>query len=261
MTDFPTAVRSAIGAGVPCLRPYSGIELLQLINSDDVHQYGVFKHTHDLNNPGNNAGTLITCIDETEIKKELEELVERASVIHVKTLDVTQVAFLMAGFNASIPLPNNDDLVNVGLKVTSDDNWSLTIGNHTVTKKAVSEIQLKRFLARSHVDWNFDYTMGVVTGIYYIAGGLTFTGDAKAVTTAGAHLVETPNVPVNVTAGWNFTGSNTGKIVVAQNDTVDWVVAIDYLPVGPGEKEASTGQRPVVPKGPIVKAAAPEKFL
>ena len=108
MTDFPTAVRSAIGAGVPCLRPYSGIELLQLINSDDVHQYGVFKHTHDLNNPGNNAGTLITCIDKTEIKKELEELVERAGVIHVKTLDVTQVAFLMAGFNASmLCLPRN----------------------------------------------------------------------------------------------------------------------------------------------------------
>ena len=242
--NFPKAVQKAIGAGVPCARPYPGgsIELLQRIDHAHVKRVGFFSHTHVLINPGNSAETLITCVDDKDQKVELETLVANADVNGLKPVNVKDLTSLKAGFDASIPL---DDLAKVGLKATTDANWSLSLGNGRITKKSVSAPRLRKFLKSNHVlrDDNFKNKQAVVTAIYFVTGGLKFTGDSKLVTTGGLHLDVMPNVPVNSTAGWQFKVDTAGQVILSEINPVDWIIAIEYNTVDPdkGDELQSKG--------------------
>lgn len=170
-------------------------------------------------------------------------------------------------FRFGIPL-GSEDLAKVGLKVVSDDSWSLTFGKDTVTRKSVSEVEVNKILARSDISWDLRYTEGVITAIYVVTGGLTFSGDANAVaiatlkksnvslkgteavpdreaqsvkkqhvgvketeadTDCDSEVVKKPNDSVEVTPGWNYTWANqSGKIVLAEDDPAEWVIAIEY---------------------------------
>lgn len=232
MGDFPKAVQKAIGTGVPCARPYTGIELLKLINDDHVKNK-VFKK-HVLRNPGNSAETLIAYVDDDGQKQALTNLVATAGVNHVQPLDVKHWTSLMAGVQASISL-EAQDLANVGLKATSDAGWSLSFRNGRITKKSVNMIHLRRFLKANRVSWGDElkYTKAVVTAVYAVTGGLIFTGRTELVTTGGVRVPPPPNVPITITAGWQYTVINTGTIVLSEINPEEWIIAIEYTKVGP----------------------------
>ena len=245
MGDFSKAVRAAIGTGVPCARPFTGIELLQLINHRDVEGTGVFSRKHVLTSPGNNAETLITYVDDEDEKKKLTSLVATAGVHKILALDVKYLASLEAGVHASIPL---EDLATVGLKATSDTSWSLSFANGQIQKKSVDTRGLRNFLKVNQVHWDDDFKnkKAIVTGIYYVSGGFKFTGDAKFVTTGGVLANLPPSVPVDLTAGWKYTVINGGTIVMSEIDPDEWIIAIEYHNVGPGKDEEVTLKKQLV---------------
>lgn len=236
--SFRKAVQKAIDTGVPCARPYpdGSIRLLQRVDHAHLKRVGFFSHKHVLINPGNSARTLITCVDDNDQKEELETLVATADVNGLKPVNVKDLTSLKAGFDASIPL---DDLANVGLKATSDANWSLSLGNGRITKKSVNARRLSKFLKSNHVprDNDFKNKDAVVTAIYFVSGGLKFTGDSTLVTTGGLLLDAMPNVPLNSTAGWQFKVNNAGQVIVSEINPVDWIIAIDYYNVEPDDED------------------------
>jgi hypothetical protein len=246
--NFPKAIQKAIGTGVPCARPFPGgsIKLLQRIDHAHVKRVGLFRHNHVLINPGNSADTLITCVDDNYQKVELETLVATADVNGLKPVNVKDLTSLKAGFDASIPL---DDLAKVGLKATTDANWSLSLGNGRITKKSVNAPRLRKFLKSNHVPWGCDFKnkKAVVTAIYFVTGGLKFSGDSKLVTTGGLLLDAMPNVPVNCTVGWQFKVNNAGQVILSEINPLDWIIAIECNKVEPDDEEE------VKLKGPPVR--------
>ncbi|KAI2499576.1 hypothetical protein MHU86_14937 [Fragilaria crotonensis] len=242
--SFPNAVRGATQAGVPCVRPFTDIQLLQFIEHGHVDWYGFYHQTHVLNNPGNRNDTLITYVDGDDQKEELQELVSDAGVHILQALNVTQAAASKAGLYASSPLEATT-LSSIGLKVTSDVSWSLTFGNGRIQKKSVSIMGLSKFLNKYGITWCPDTInfKAMVTAIYSVTGGLTYTGDAKLVTSGGGQLRPTPTGPVNVNAGWEYTLTNSGKVVLSEINPHEWIIAIEYRKLEQGRRTGGTGNK------------------
>lgn len=251
---FPRAVRNAIGTGVPCLRPYSGIKLLQIINHCDVEWHGMIRRRHVLINPGKCAATLITRMPDANLKQELQGFVDdayNADELRICTMDARLVSSLKAGVYGDITM-NDTDLVNVGLKMIHDKGWKLSFGDGIVRTRSVLPDDLNPFLKRADVKFKLESIKAVVTTIYYFKGGLTFTGDSKDVINAGATLEATPHAPVNITVGWHYKVTTTGSVVVAEDNPTEWVVAIEYQQVKMGKTEKNQLVHSLTPNNQIV---------
>ncbi len=71
--------------------------------------------------------------------------------------------------------------------------------------------------------------LGVVTAIYYISGGLTFSN-------AGVDLQVTND---DLAEGWHYTVTDTGTVIVKENNPAEWIVAIEYRDVATDKKDAA----------------------
>lgn len=243
--SFADAVHEAIDSGVPCLRPFSGIRLLQLIYKDDIRRRGccncrsllccLWQPDSDvLVNIGNNNDTLITLTDKDEIKSKLEGIVidaHSSDLMIFSAVPLSTFGAALQPFRAAL----QPDLPTVGLKVTSDAGWELAFGSEQVTKRAVSKVQLSKILQSSDTLWDLPRNLrGVVTAIYVISGGLQYkanTNDVRGPTFAAP----TPNTPVSIGAGWQYTVTENQEIIVAEASPVEWIVAIEYLKVSQKE--------------------------
>lgn len=267
--SYAEAVRDALGVTdsegtfVPCLRPFTGIELLQLIKKGQVKRYGFFRVNQVLRSPGDDADTLITrtLLRDANLNGELStivdstsdglsKLVDRAFAHPIAWLEKEQMASLKAalafdtgsGTSDSTLLPNNVSpkktwkvqrypsdvsLARVGLKEISDESWILS--SSRIVRKTVECYELRAILSDSNPNWGLSPNEGVVSAIYAISGGLIFTGHAEAVTKAGRTLEATPDVSVEITTGWHYTKTKTGEVVLTEVDPVDWIIAIEYV--------------------------------
>lgn len=224
--SFPNAVFYAIGTAVPCLRPFSNIKLLQIIYDKDITPRGgamCFLCRGDslvlVNNDG--CDTLITLTDEEDIKRELEQVRNRVSESHVKALNGELGESLKAGLDVSA-----SDLAAIGFKEVRETDWKLSVGKDGhVTKKVVSRRDLEKIIRKSR-ELREQRKFRVITAIYHINGHLSFTGTEEALTRAGMELQAPPN---ELTAGWHYKGNGTGSIIVAADDPVEWIIAIEYL--------------------------------
>lgn len=252
--DFPNAVRKSLrtGGAVPCNLPYTGIQLLQLIQHHHIDAYGLFRQMHLLTNPGG-TDTLITYVRgnfnasffswSVTPQRYLERLVAHANrnvKFKLRAMNVKQSTAMKAGFNASISL--DGDLAKAGFKATSDNNWSLSFGNGRITKKSVGLLDLHKFLEEYSIPWcdGMDYFKGVVTAIYSVTGGLTYTGDFESVTTGAANLRPT-NVPARINAGWRCRVTETRQVQLSEIDPHDWIIAIEFIKLESDVTEGGTG--------------------
>jgi hypothetical protein len=247
MDEFPEAVREALGAvgpvPVPCAQPYGSIKLLQLIPHSHIYVSGLVRRKYVLANPGNSGDSLIRVFKDGDQREELITLVREAEHVIFKSIARNS---MLPGFHSFFPL-QVVDLAGVGLKTISDKNWNISFGNGQIEKKAVSMIGLTRFLEMNHMARSKVMRIfgGVVTAIYYITGGVRYTGDAALVTTNGVQLDPTPTGPVNIAAGWQYKVTDAGQVQLFEVDPTEWIVAIEYLRLKDFEKlEASRTRSP-----------------
>lgn len=146
-------------------------------------------------------------------------------------------------------------LLGDGIEVDFDRSWGLSIiGN--VKKRVVAETALERIVNQAQVNWFPEQVVGVVTAVYFITGGLSYTGKVKAITRGGAELeaqrrnanavegkaeleadpgekkadTTAPAVaPVAPTPKWKVSVTGTSDVVLTEIDPIDWIVAIEYL--------------------------------
>ena len=130
------------------------------------------------------------------------------------------------------------DLARVGLKATSDKSWSLYFNDGRITKKSVSEVELRTFLDRNDIQKLrfMNSKTGVVIVMYSVTGGLTYVGDSRLVTTGGKALDPTPTGPVEIMAGWQYTVTNSGQVVLSETNPVEWMIGIEFLEFGATQK-------------------------
>jgi hypothetical protein len=256
---FADAVSRAIGAEpsgtfVPCLRPYSGIRLLQLIEIGTIKRSwrSLFKPAYSvLVNPGIGFDNLIAFTDDADIRNELFGIVDQATVTHIAPLTLEQLYSVKEGLAGSIPLADYS-LASVGLKNISNKNWTLSLGDGIVFKAAVSERRLNNILRRSEATRDLPPIEGVVTAIYFIKGGLQFRADdVRAVAIDGVALAPT-NKPVSLGALWQYEVKTPGKVSVAETNPREWIIAIDYLKV-----ESTKTLQKYIPNDPAVIAQMP----
>lgn len=71
--------------------------------------------------------------------------------------------------------------------------------------------------------------MGVVTDIYYVTGGLKYTGDSESVT-INAEKLDPTMTPVNIEdcAGWEYMVNDVGQVILSEINPRDWIIAIEY---------------------------------
>jgi hypothetical protein len=242
MDGFPEAVRKAVGEGAPCGRPFTSISLLQLIHSGNIERYGLCRRKDVLINIGDPEDTLVNyikilgrhdaLINFVGDEHDLEALVAKPDYeeFNVNPLNVKQCDAVKAAFCASIFLKDGD-LAKVGFKATSDRNWTLAFGNGRITKKSVSEAKLEDFLKKNSIPWNslMNEFKAVVTAIYYVTGGLKYTGDSESVTTDGMTL-DPIMKPVKIMdeEGWEYTVNDFGQVTLSEVNPQDWIIAIEY---------------------------------
>lgn len=258
MNDFPEAVRKAVGVHVqaPCSRPFTGIPLLQLVKHGNIEGYGLCRRRHVLTNIGHRRdtlvnyvtlqgqqGTLINFVGNESHREEhdLEAYVAQPDYeeFNLNPLNAKQCDALKTGFNALISL-GDDHLAKVGFKAISDRNWTLSFGNGRITKKSVSLTKLEDFLENNSVPWKsvMSEFKSVVTAIYYITGGLRYTGDSESVTTKAEKLDPTMN-PVKImdAEGWEYIVNDFGQVTLSETNPHDWIIAIDYQELEAGMRE------------------------
>ena len=232
---FPNAVRRLVKSCVPCLRPCTGIKLLELIDHRRVGRYGPLRK-RVLDTVQGNDETLITYVDDNH-REPLENLVKTPSEQYILASDVTQSVGFTSAFHAEFPL-QEADLARVGLKATSDKSWSLYFNDGRITKKSVSEVELRTFLDRNDIQKLrfMNSKTGVVIVMYSVTGGLTYVGDSRLVTTGGKALDPTPTGPVEIMAGWQYTVTNSGQVVLSETNPVEWMIGIEFLEFGATQK-------------------------
>lgn len=151
--------------------------------------FWVFDDTHVLINPGNPADTLQACFDKNdEVIKKLNDLAVGAT--DVKPFDVDVDVTCHASLTADLLGSNclTAGLLSAGFEVDVNQKWSLSIvGN--VKKRAVTVTQLERIVNQARVEWFSENVIGVVTAVYVITGGLSYTGHIKAVIQGGKEMV------------------------------------------------------------------------
>jgi hypothetical protein len=242
-----------IAGAVPCSIPYRGITLLQLIEHSSIEGSGFFRRKHVLANPGTRRDTLITYVERFDsdhreeldfgVQVELERIVSHAMTndsFELFPMNVTVLDVMKVGINASIAL--DGDLANAGFKATSDNSWSLSFGNGVIEKKSVAMCDLTSVLSEKCIEWKsvMTYFKGVVTAIYYVTGGLTYTGASEFVTTGGVQLTTT-RAPVEITAGWQYIVCTTGQVALSEINPRDRIIAIEYRELKPGVRDKGPG--------------------
>ena len=265
--SFADSVRSVIGKGVcvPCLCPWTGIKLLQIINRGHIKpsesSMWWFKWWFDwwfdwwfnfwfkwcfkgcfnwwspdslvLVNPGDERDTLVTLAGNDMMKTKLQnfvnEAIENVSQQHTIPLTKEHLSSFKAGFIRFIA-PRDCFLAEAGLKGLNDANWNLSFGDTDpqITRKAVSQYSLKDTFESDRYGWRLSRIEGAVTAIYVISGGLQYEASTDAVNTHEARL-ETPDVPVPLNAGWHYKVTKENKTIVAENNQAEWIIAIEYV--------------------------------
>jgi hypothetical protein len=166
---------------------------------------------------------------------------------------------------------------------------TITLGDSQICIKILIDARIDRF--SPHV-------IGVVTAVYFITGGLCYTGEVRAVANGGAVLEPHPNNTnpvenkaelepqtsntkanegkaeseahpsetmadtthafVALTPGWKVTVTGTNKIVLTERDPMDWIVAIEYLRLV--KKDGRVVPMEVVARSPPVSVKDYETF-
>lgn len=201
-----------------------------LINGDGI-QGTLIDDVDDFDKIGEHNIEAIV-VTKPERQRDLEKLVlyPEEAKFDIKQMNKKQRAAIKAGFHTSISLQDGD-LAKVGFKPTRDRTWSLSFGDDRITKKSVSPTKLESILTKHKIPWrkvlrNF---IGVVTDIYYVTGGLKYTGDSESVT-INAEKLDPTEKPVEIkdTEGWKYTVNNVGQVVLSEINPCDWIIAIDY---------------------------------
>jgi hypothetical protein len=257
--DFPNAVRKSLGLGfaVPCSAPFTGVQLLQLIEHGNVDGYGLLRRKHVFTNPGDDLATFIdyvlTCDladgDKTDfgLGVELEKLVSHANACATRKsmpMNVSQWAVLKTGFHASISL-EDEVLADIGFKAKSDLNWTLSFGEDNITRKSISRYHFIQLVLKNRIPWSnvMNHYKGVVTAIFCVTGGLRYTGRAKRVLMSGVHKDPT-QAPIRITAGWQYVVTNTQEVVLSEINPDDWIIAIEYKKLVPIKRGTLVGFKP-----------------
>jgi hypothetical protein len=239
LPNFANSVRSALGMGVPCDRPYGGsdIQLLQLISTDElvnqVEWHGFCRRKHvAVYKPHHGRSTLQECLTDESQRQELEKLISNAGVMHFMPFNV--VHSMSASFSCTAPFSWN---------VTRDESWSLSFGKGCIMKTLVSSIGLERFLDKHRGERSSDSmnSKSVVTAIYSVTEGLTYTGDGKRVeiTTAGLLAKPTPNDG----KGWECNVTRAGKVILSETNPREYIIAIEYKNLDFGQERRSWKSR------------------
>jgi hypothetical protein len=131
-------------------------------------------------------------------------------------------------------LPRSGFIKEVGM------GWTVSVNSKRIMRRAVSHHKLGKYYRSPDLHLDLERHMGVVTAIYFIRGELTFEGDANAIAKAGLDS-PTTTAPFDFDAiaeRWDCSVSDTGTVVVKQNNPAEWIVAIEYRDVAT-EKEAA----------------------
>jgi hypothetical protein len=235
--EFPNAVRKSLNTCglVPCASPYTGIELLQLIQHSHIAWHGFWRRNCVLGNVGEKI-TLINYVGNNDLKRELGEYVTAAEANVCYTLspmNVERSVTIQAELLAC--LPRDADLARVNLKVASDNNWKINYNTGRIQKKSVPLLTLYDFLENNSITWRdaLRHYTGVVTAIYYVSRAMTYTGETNFVTTGGMHLDPMPAFqPLNST--WEYKVTEARQVVVSEIDPLEWIIAVEYSKLGEG---------------------------
>ncbi|KAI2504451.1 hypothetical protein MHU86_9950 [Fragilaria crotonensis] len=238
---FPRAVCEALGgesAGrtyTPCLIPYAGTKLLQLVRENEVTKRKVQNVPHRSIDVFSNPGDIDTLISITKantktdvrIKEALEKMVEEAgtedNMRRLMPLNLTSSKSKMVGLFMAFDGPKK--LADLGLKLTTDEQWTLSLGE--VTKRAVSKTDLGKLLNCHDVTWDTYPALGVVTAIYFVQGAFTFTGNRDLVNKVGLELNLQPNIPLQLCMGWQCMLNDSCSIIVTEDNKREWIIAIE----------------------------------
>lgn len=102
---------------------------------------------------------------------------------------------------------------------------------------------MRKFLVEDDVRWNHLATCykAFVTAIYFVSGGLTYTGNDVSDTSGGVQL--NPNAAADVpdNAGWKQKTTTTQEIIQSVADQHDWIIAIEYEKIEIERREEGTG--------------------
>ena len=228
--SFSNAVlRLGMSGVIPCRRPCTGIKLLEIIDRRRVGCNGLFRRKHVLNNVQANAETLITYVEDHQ-REQLESLVKTP----IEKYLLTQKIMKSTGFTSAFHLVfllQDVDLASVGLKATSDKSWSLSFNHGQISKKSVAHMALIDILDQHDTQRlrSVKRNTRLVSAIYSVLGGLTYTGDFRLVTTGGMQLGPTQTGPVMIMAGCQYKVTNSGQVVLCETDPVEWIIAIEFL--------------------------------
>lgn len=230
--EFPNAVRKSLNTlgVVPCAIPYTGIELLQLIRHSHIAWHGFWRRNCVLANLGDSY-TLINYVGDKVLKQELGEYVTAAEALHryqLSPMNVERSVTIQAELQAFRPLPDAD-LSRVNLKLASDNNWKLNYNTGPIQKKFVPLFTLVDFLEDNTIAWRDGLRQyaGVVTAIYSVTRGISYTGETNLVTTGGMHLDPMPAFqPLN--SSWEYKVTEARTVVVSEIDPLEWIIAIEY---------------------------------
>jgi hypothetical protein len=234
--DFPLAVRKAFGGSladdnvIPCLRPYSNMNLLHFVDAKNLMPLQVKRlfRSHSikvLNNSGVSTDTLVEHADDDDIKGELQVIVTNATPQTMLPSTNSMARNIVVGvFMAVEQLAGFKNDTGIGVKIMRDSNWTLT--NGIVVKKATSRHDLKRILSKAQAtfDVNFDLIHGVVTAIYFVQGPFSFT---KTINARLGLQIDPAFTPGNTCAGINCNFTNEGRIAVTADDGREWIIAIE----------------------------------
>lgn len=122
-------------------------------------------------------------------------------------------------------------------------SWSVSIGSDVIRRRAVSHHKLRKFLRSPDLDLDLKRHMGVVTAIYFVSGGLTFKGIAKGVRDPEVNSLVTND---DIAEGWHCTVTETGTVVVKENNPMEWIVAVEYRDLAIGKKDAELRRRQLI---------------
>ena len=233
--DFPLAVRKAFGGSladdnvIPCLRPYSNINLLHFVDAKNLKTLPVKRlfRSHSikvLNNSGVSTDTLVKHAKDG-IKGELQVIVTNATAQTMLTSTNSMARNIVVGVLMEVEgQAGFTKKTGIGVEIMRDCNWTLT--NGIVVKKATSRHDLKRILsnAQATFDVDFDLIHGVVTAIYFVQGPFSFTRTTKA--KLGVQI--NAKFPTgNICAGINWNETNEGGIAVTADDGQEYIIAIE----------------------------------
>lgn len=291
--SFRYHIFNALGAGVPCRRPFDSIKLLQLIGRHQVDQVkeladedDILYRLHDngdcLIDQGNeNDDALMSFMDDSNLKKELEDVVKDADEEHVVNLSEEVKASVEAGF-PNVFLKDFDvleqrtkfspasiiEMKEGGMEVTEltigdeegksdsrkkvDMSWRVTIAKGRIRMRSVSHQSLKKFLRSPDLNLDSKRHMGLVTAIYFISGGLIFEGDANEHSNTGVDRQGTM-VPFDfddIAEGWHYSVADTGTVVVKENNPAEWIVAVEYVDVALEKEDIVFQRRQMLPVDP-----------